>query len=87
MPTTKSAAKRMRSSAKCHANNKATKSAARTAEKKFVAQTTEAGGDAAAALRKAFSTLDKAAKTGAIHKNKANRKKARLTAKLKTVKA
>ena len=35
----------------------------------------------ALALSKCFSELDKAVKVGVIHKNKANRKKSRLTAK------
>jgi len=88
MPTTKSAAKRLRSSAKRHVNNKARKSVVRTTEKKFLAQVTEQNPETAAVtLRKAVAALDKAAKTGAIPKNKANRKKSRLTAKLKVVKA
>ena len=36
----------------------------------------------ALALSKCFSELDKAAKVGVIHKNKADRKKSRLTAKM-----
>jgi len=88
MPTTKSAAKRLRSSAKRHANNKARKSVVRTTEKKFLAQVTEKNVETGeASLRKAVAALDKAAKVGAISKNKANRKKSRLTAKLKAVKA
>ncbi|WP_367361735.1 30S ribosomal protein S20 [Mesotoga sp.] len=35
-------------------------------------------------LSEVYSTLDKAAKSGTIHKNTASRKKARLTARVKT---
>ncbi|MFA4944637.1 MAG: 30S ribosomal protein S20 [Lentisphaeria bacterium] len=86
MPTTRSAAKRLRSSAKRHLRNRVRKSICRTEEKKFLALV--AGGDAAgakAALGECFSAYDRAAKGGTIHKNKADRKKARLTAKLQAL--
>jgi len=90
MPTTKSAAKRLRSSAKRKMRNQVRKSHNRTMEKKFLGLVEEKNVEAAtAALTECFSVLDRAAKEGTIHVNKADRKKSRLTAKLKalTVKA
>lgn len=87
MPTTHSAAKRLRSGVKRHMRNQIRKSVNRTMEKNFLAKV--AAGDldgAKAALNECFSVLDRAAKGGSIHKNKADRKKARLTAKLKAMK-
>ncbi len=88
MPTTKSAAKRLRSSAKRKLRNQVRKSLNRTAEKKFMAlvEANNAEG-ATAALADCFSALDRAAKEGTIHTNKADRKKARLTVKLKALAA
>jgi small subunit ribosomal protein S20 len=59
----------------------------RTAAKTFVAKAIRiasggAEGDPAAALADAFSALDRAAKTGAIHPNAAARRKSRLAHKL-----
>jgi small subunit ribosomal protein S20 len=88
MPTTKSAAKRLRSSAKRKLRNQVRKSVNRTAEKKFLALVEAKNVDGAkAALAECFSVLDRAAKEGTIHTNKADRKKARLTAKLKALTA
>ncbi len=83
MPTTRSAAKRLRSNAKRHLRNQIRKSVNRTMEKKFLAKVVEGDVEGAkAALNECFSVLDRAAKGGTIHRNKADRKKARLTAKL-----
>ena len=83
MPTTKSAAKRLRSSVKRKLRNQVRTSINRTMEKKFLALVEEKNIDGAkAALADCFSALDRAAKEGTIHTNKADRKKARLTAKL-----
>ena len=64
----------------------------RTAAKSLVAKAVEiitgqAQGDAAAAVNKASSALDRAAKHGAIHKNAAARRKSRLAQQLKAKQA
>ena len=87
MPKTyvrKSAVKTHRNSEKARIKNKSCRNALFTLEKKFRAAA--AGEDKTAALelfRKQCSALDKAVKYGTIHRNKANRKKARLAAVLK----
>jgi small subunit ribosomal protein S20 len=61
--------------------NKARTTAIKTAEKKFIVAVES--GDAAAiqeTLKSVFSKLDYGVKNGVIHKNKAARKKSRLTA-------
>lgn len=84
MPKTdvrKSAVKTQRNSEKARARNKACKNALATKEKKLRAAA--AGEDKSAVLelyKAQCSALDKAAKVGIIHKNKANRKKSRLAA-------
>jgi small subunit ribosomal protein S20 len=87
MPNTKSAERRMRSSARKHLHNRARKSRLKTLEKKFLA-ILAAGkkDDAAGALRTLVSALDKAAKTDVIHANVASRKKARLMVRLNALK-
>ena len=78
MPNTQSAAKRMRSSERKRLRNRSVKSLLRTRERVF--DEALAAGDrerAAAALREFSSALDKAAKRGVIHANKADRKKSR----------
>lgn len=82
MPNTKSAIKRMKTSEKRRLRNASQKSALRTAIKAF--ETALAGGElekAQEALRFACRKLDKAVTKGIIHKNKAARKKSRLTLK------
>jgi small subunit ribosomal protein S20 len=87
MPNTKSAERRMRSSARKHLHNHALKSRFKTLEKKFLATLTAAKkDDAAGALRTLSSALDKAAKSGVIHANVVSRKKARLTVRLNALK-
>jgi small subunit ribosomal protein S20 len=83
MPNTKSAARRMRSSARRQLRNKSLKSQLKTLEKSYLALTTS--GDKAkadAALRSITSALDKAAKVGVLHPNTASRKKSRLSLRL-----
>lgn len=83
MPNTRSAAKRMRSSQRKRARNRSVKSVLRTRERTFTAAL--AAGDregSEAALRDLSSALDKAAKRGVIHANKADRKKSRLHSRL-----
>lgn len=86
MPNIKSAKKRLITNEKARVRNKAKMSALRTTEKKF--RTAVAAGDKEALpkmLSTVFTKLDKAVKAGIVHKNKAARKKSRLTALLKTV--
>jgi small subunit ribosomal protein S20 len=87
MPNTKSAERRVRSSARRHDRNTAIKSRLKSLEKRFL--TLASAGkrdDASEALRTLTSALDKAAKTGAIHHCKADRKKSRLGARLNALK-
>lgn len=83
MPTNKSTLKRMRTSVKSGMRNKARRSSLWTYEKNF-RQAIEEGNfeEAQQLLNKTFSLYDKAIKTNVVHKNRANRKKARLTAAL-----
>jgi small subunit ribosomal protein S20 len=84
MSANKSAMKRLRTSKKEHVRNKARKSAIFTNEKKYVSALEANDMEKAQELfRKSCSLLDKAVKTGTIHRNKADRKKARLAKMLK----
>jgi small subunit ribosomal protein S20 len=87
MANTKSAERRARSSARRNEHNRAIKSRLKSLETGF-ADAVGAGKkeDAGQALRLAASALDKAAKTGVIPKGRADRKKARLAARLNTLK-
>ena len=80
MANIKSAKKRIITSAKRTAANKAVKSSVKTAIKK-VHKAVEAGDkeDAAAALVAAEATIDKACTKGVLHKNNASRKVSRLS--------
>jgi small subunit ribosomal protein S20 len=83
MPNTKSAERRMRSSARRHAQNQSCKARLRTLEKKYLSLVASGKTDeATAALRNVTSALDKASKSGVVHANTASRKKSRLTLKL-----
>lgn len=83
MPNIRSAIKRVRQNARRVSINAPRRSAAKTHVAKAVRiATTAAGGDPAAALREAFSALDRAVKRGAIHANAAARRKSRLALKL-----
>ncbi|MGC8819558.1 MAG: 30S ribosomal protein S20 [Fervidobacterium sp.] len=85
MPNKKSAEKRVRVSEKRRILNKAYKTSMKNkikavltaiAEKKPAEEVREL-------FRKAQSAIDKAARSGAIHKNQASRRKSRLAAKVK----
>jgi len=79
MANSKSAAKRARGSERRRAINRNASSKAKTASKR--AKSIQESGDAdkgAAAVKSAYSAIDKAVKTGAIHKNKAARMKSRV---------
>ena len=81
---TKSAKKRVLTNAKARLRNKARKSAVKTAEKKLLAAVVANDMEkAGACLKEAFMKLDKASKSGTIHKNKCARKKSRLAKLLK----
>jgi small subunit ribosomal protein S20 len=84
MPTSKQAAKRIITGEKARLRNKSRKTAIKSSEKKLrtLVEASEMD-NAAKQLTDIFQKLDKAVKTGTIHKNKANRKKSRLTATLK----
>lgn len=82
MPNIESAIKRVRTSEKSAVQNNVQKSSMRTAIKKYV-QSIEAGNEnSEQLLKEAIKAIDMAASKGLIHKNKANRDKSRLTAKL-----
>ena len=83
MPLIKSAKKRVRVASKASVRNAKTKRSLKGALKRFHKVL---GGDSqqsVAAQRQAQSALDKAAKKGIIHKNKAARAKRKLAAKAK----
>ncbi|MDI9506104.1 MAG: 30S ribosomal protein S20 [Candidatus Excrementavichristensenella sp.] len=81
MPNIKSAMKRVKVIQKKTLRNRMIKSALRTSMKKYDAAL-EAGTADAKALGAAMGAVDRAASKGVIHKNAANRKKARLAKRL-----
>lgn len=83
MPNTKSAERRMRNSAKKHSQNESIKRRLKSLETKF-SEAIETGKreEASEAYAAVASALDKAAKSGVIHKSKASRKKSRLAVHL-----
>ncbi|MCL2183513.1 MAG: 30S ribosomal protein S20 [Chitinispirillia bacterium] len=72
----KSVEKRVRTSKKANATNRANRSRVKTAVRGVVEAKDKESADAA--LKKAVSVLDKSVKTGLIHKNKAANQKSRL---------
>ena len=82
MPNIKSAKKRVKVSEKKNLHNRVVKSGVRTAVKKFDAAVEADPANAAAVLKDTTSAIDKAAAKGVMHKNAANRKKARLAKRL-----
>ncbi len=83
MPNTKSAGRRMRNSARKQLQNQTVKSRLHTLESSY-AKFLAAGkkDDAAKTLRSLVSALDKAVKTGVIHKARSSRHKSRLSIRL-----
>lgn len=77
MPQIKSAIKRVKVTKVKTDNNRSAKTAMRTVVKKFENGVAEGKADVAM-LNVTASAIDKAASKGVIHKNAANRKKARL---------
>jgi small subunit ribosomal protein S20 len=83
MPNTKSAERRVRNSARKHGRNRSAKSRLHTLEKGYLELLAQGKREAAAeALRTVSAAFDKAAKTGAIHRATADRKKSRLALRL-----
>lgn len=84
MPVTKSAAKRVRQNLKHNQRNLRFKRAMTREVKALVSAIAKANTkDINEKLKSAQSALDKAAKEGVIHKNKASRKKSQLAGKVK----
>ena len=83
MANTKSAERRMRSSARKNLHNRSIKSRLHTLEKGYL-ELLSAGkkDDAARELRTLSSAFDKAAKSGVVHRATADRKKSRLALRL-----
>ena len=83
MPNTKSAERRMRNSARKNLRNRSIKSRIHTIETSYL-ELLSAGkkDDAAKQLRTLSSAFDKAAKSGAVHRATADRKKSRLALRL-----
>ena len=88
MPNIQSAKKRLRRSARQQQVNAPIKTRVRTSRRKFL-ESLEAGDGAAraAAFSSYCSCLDKAAKSGVIHRNTAIRRKARAQARLTSASA
>ncbi len=82
MANTRSAIKRIRSSARKRARNTLVRSSVRTAVKKANTAVQGKTEDSAEAVKRAISELDRAASKGVIHKNNAARRKSRLVKKL-----
>ena len=83
MPNTKSAERRMRSSARKNLRNRSTKSRLHTLEIGYLELlATGKKDEAAKQLRTLSSAFDKAAKAGVVHRATADRKKSRLALRL-----
>ncbi len=78
MPNIQSAKKRVKVSEKKNLQNRIVKSGMRTSVRKFDAAVAADPANANKQLSATSAVIDKAASKGVIHKNAANRKKARL---------
>ena len=78
MPNIKSAMKRVKVSKTKNLRNRMVKSGVKTAIRKYQVALSEGAAPATAQLSATTSAIDKAVAKGVIHKNTANRKKARL---------
>ncbi len=87
MPNIKSAMKRVKVSKKKNLRNRMVKTGVKTAIRKYQVALTEGVAPAGAQLSATTSAIDKAVSKGIIHKNAANRKKARLAKALNKVEA
>ncbi|PAW75970.1 MAG: 30S ribosomal protein S20 [Verrucomicrobia bacterium Tous-C9LFEB] len=87
MANTRSAEKQARGAVRRRAVNTVVKKAVKTSEKTIRTLVKAGKKDEAAKLLSKFqSDIDRAAKKGVVHKNKASRQKARVAALLKTTK-
>lgn len=84
MPIIKSAKKRVKVAQKAAIRNSKTKRSLKTALKSFRGALTNGSKEAGKLQSEAQSNIDKAAKKGLIHKNKAARQKAQLAKAAKT---
>ena len=82
MPNIQSAKKRVKVSEQKHLHNRIVKSGMRTSIRKFDAAVAADPTNASEQLSATSAVIDKAAAKGVIHKNAANRKKARLAKQL-----
>ena len=82
MPNIQSAKKRVKVSEKKNLRNRMIKSGMRTSLRKFDSAVENDAKSAGAQLSATVAVIDKAASKGVIHKNAANRKKARLAKQL-----
>lgn len=78
MPNVKSVVKDVKKSRQNQLRNVSARSAMKTYVKKAKAAIESGSAEAAAAVRKAVSTIDKTAERGIIHRNAAARRKSRL---------
>ena len=78
MPNIKSAMKRVKVSEKKNLRNRMVKTGVKTAIKKYQVALMEGAQPAGAQLSATTSAIDKAVAKGVMHKNTANRRKARL---------
>lgn len=87
MPNTKSAERRMRNSARKQLHNRSIATRLHSMEKNYL-ESVKTGNkeQASVALRAVVSAWDKAAKTGAVPKTRASRKKSRLAVRLAALK-
>lgn len=85
MPNVKSAKKRVRQTAKRRLRNKSYKTRVKNSVKKVLAaiEAKEEKEVVNELLSSTFSVIDKAAKKGVIHRNNADRKKSKLTKRVK----
>jgi small subunit ribosomal protein S20 len=82
LPNIKSAIKRVKVSEKKNLRNRMIKTGVKTAVKKFQVELASNPSTANVQLSATTSAIDKAAAKGILHKNTANRKKARLARNL-----
>lgn len=86
MANSAQAKKRVRQAEKAHARNASQRSSMRTSVKKVLKLIEAKDSDAAkSAFSYSSSLLDRAARKGLIHQNKAARLKSRLSAKIKAI--
>jgi small subunit ribosomal protein S20 len=87
MPNTKSAERRMRNSARKQLHNRSILSRLRKLEKSYRGTLAEGKkAEATTALKGVLSAMDKAVKSGVVHRATADRKKSRLTLALNRAK-